>query len=51
MLRWMTGQVLLQSQSVFMMASPSKRSRFPWNIAFSVEIINDLPNLRGRARK
>ena len=34
-----------------MMASPSNSSRFPWNIASRVEIIRDLPNLRGRARK
>ena len=52
MLRWMTGRIsFFQSQSVSMMARPSKRSRLPWNIASRVEIISDFLKRRGRARK
>ena len=51
MLRWMTGCFFFQSHFVFIMSRPLKSSFRPSNIAFKVEIISDLPNLRGRARK
>ena len=38
-------------QSVFEIARFSNSSRFPWNNAFSVVIIRDLPKRLGRARK
>ena len=51
MLRWMTGCFFFQSHFVFMIARPLNNSFRPSNIARKVEIISDLPNLRGRARK
>ena len=48
--KWMTGY-FSHVQSVLPIASPSKSSRLPWNIALSADIVSDFPKRRGRETK